>query len=62
MPWARAAAVTAVLIVLIWWCVRTFAIYTAVVVSFVVALVILGMIVISVIRSVRQGRDGSNGA
>jgi hypothetical protein len=62
MPWARSAAVTAVLIVLIWWCVRTFAIYTPVVVSFVVALVILGMIVISVIRSVRQGRDGSNGA
>jgi hypothetical protein len=62
MAWARVAAVTVVVAVFIWWCVRTFSIYSAVVVSLVVAAVALGMIAISIVRSLRHNADRSDSA
>jgi hypothetical protein len=62
MAMARAAAVTAGIVVLTWWCVRTFSIYAAVVESLVVAVVALSMIAISIIRSLRHSSDRSDRA
>lgn len=62
MAWGRAAAVTVAVGVFVWWCVRTLSIYAAVVVSLVVAVVALGMIAISIIRSLRHSTDRSDSA